>query len=308
MKKNITVIFKGTELQEIIDLSSLKKENPTFKDIEKYIKEKNENVSQIFTGKIIFEYLNLSKKYIELTHDTYFRDHAFRVNYTFYISQIGGINIPTENKIEKHKPTPPPQENNLLIPPPIEKIEDSNKIIEQESKPNITSPLIIPIVEDKKVSYKTPETKNDSGGYQANNEFDNQHIRPMRYADFGTRLGAYLLDGLIFGMPMGILNTITGFMGEEINLLFSLLILVASFMYFAGMESSEKQGTFGKQIVGIKVVDMNGDRVSFGKATGRYFGKMLSGFFLIGYIMVGFTEKNQGLHDIMAGCLIIHKD
>ncbi len=306
MKKSITVIFKGSNLQEIVDLSNLKKDNPTFKDIEKYIKEQNSNINKLFTGKIIFEYINLSKKHIELTDDKYFRDHAFRVNYTFYISQTGGIDIHIENNLDKGEPTPP-QDNNIVIPPPIEKVEDSNEIIEQETD-LLPPPVITDIEHEKKISYKTPETKNYSGGYQANNEFDNQYNRPMRYADFGTRLGAYLLDGLILGVPMVILSTIMGLVGEEASLIFSFLSIFISFFYYAGMESSDKQGTFGKQIVGIKVVDMNGDRVSFGKATGRYFGKMLSGIFLIGYIMVGFTDKKQGLHDMMAGCLVIHKN
>jgi len=308
MKKNITVVFKGTEHKETIDLSNLKKDNPTFKDIEKYIKEQNRNVSQIFNGEIIFEYLNLSKKFVKLTHDKYFRDHAFRVNYTFYISQIGGINIPTTTKIEEQEPPIPTAENKIETPPPIEKNEENNEIIEPETENSLLPPPVIAnIDEDKKVAYKMPENKNYSGSYQANNEFDYQINRPQRYADFGTRLGAYLLDGLIFGIQMSILSVIFGLMGEEANMFFSFISIFISFLYFAGMESSEKQATFGKQIVGIKVVDMNGERVSFGKAAGRYFGKILSAFFLIGYIMVGFTEKNQGLHDMMAGCLVVHK-
>jgi uncharacterized RDD family membrane protein YckC len=53
---------------------------------------------------------------------------------------------------------------------------------------------------------------------------------------------------------------------------------------------------------------MNGEKISFGKATGRYFGKIISGMILcIGYIMAGFTEKKQALHDMMAGCLVVRK-
>lgn len=60
--------------------------------------------------------------------------------------------------------------------------------------------------------------------------------------------------------------------------------------------------------LGIKVTDMSGNRVSFGKATGRYFGKFISALILsIGFIMVAFTEKKQGLHDMMAGCLVVNK-
>ena len=74
------------------------------------------------------------------------------------------------------------------------------------------------------------------------------------------------------------------------------------------MESSRFQGTLGKLAVQIKVTDLDGNRISFGRATGRHFGKIVSGMILmIGYIMVAFTERKQGLHDIMAGCLVVRK-
>jgi uncharacterized RDD family membrane protein YckC len=56
----------------------------------------------------------------------------------------------------------------------------------------------------------------------------------------------------------------------------------------------------------LKVTDMNGNKIGFGKASGRHFGKILSGMILsIGYIMAAFTEKKQALHDKMAGCLVV---
>jgi hypothetical protein len=75
------------------------------------------------------------------------------------------------------------------------------------------------------------------------------------------------------------------------------------------MESSTKQGTLGKMALGIKVTDLNGNRIDFSKASGRYFGKIISSIILcIGYIMVAFTQKKQGLHDIMAGCLVVNSN
>lgn len=60
--------------------------------------------------------------------------------------------------------------------------------------------------------------------------------------------------------------------------------------------------------LGFKTTDMNGNRISFGKATDRYFGKFRSGITLyIGFIVAGFTEKKQALHDIMAGYLVVNK-
>ena len=87
-----------------------------------------------------------------------------------------------------------------------------------------------------------------------------------------------------------------------------LVSLFGGWLYYALMESSRFQGTLGKMAVQIKVTDLEGNRVSFGRATGRYFGKLVSALVLfIGYIMVAFTEKKQGLHDIMAGCLVVRK-
>jgi uncharacterized RDD family membrane protein YckC len=86
------------------------------------------------------------------------------------------------------------------------------------------------------------------------------------------------------------------------------VIAAAGWLYFALMESSSKQGTLGKMALSIMVTDVNGNRITFGRATGRYFGKFLSGLILyIGYIMVAFTEKKQGLHDMIAGTLVVNK-
>jgi uncharacterized RDD family membrane protein YckC len=87
-----------------------------------------------------------------------------------------------------------------------------------------------------------------------------------------------------------------------------LLIVIGQWLYYALMESSGRQATLGKLALGIVVTDLNGNKITFGRATGRYFGKILSGMiFAIGYIMAGFTERKQALHDIMAGCLVVLK-
>jgi uncharacterized RDD family membrane protein YckC len=87
-----------------------------------------------------------------------------------------------------------------------------------------------------------------------------------------------------------------------------LVILILQWLYYALMESSNKQATLGKLALGIVVTDLSGGRISFGRATGRYFGKIISGLILyIGFIMAGLTEKKQALHDIMASCLVVLK-
>jgi uncharacterized RDD family membrane protein YckC len=99
----------------------------------------------------------------------------------------------------------------------------------------------------------------------------------------------------------------TGFALGTFSMLFALW-LVMPWLYFALMESSSKEGTLGKMAVGLHVTDLEGRRITFGRATGRFFSKMLSGIILgIGYIMAGFTEKKQGLHDMVAGTLVLSR-
>jgi uncharacterized RDD family membrane protein YckC len=78
-----------------------------------------------------------------------------------------------------------------------------------------------------------------------------------------------------------------------------------AWIYYAWLESSPKQATLGKMVLGLRVTDLNGGRISFLRATGRYFAGFLSIItFCIGYLMIAFTEKKQGLHDIIAGTLV----
>lgn len=119
----------------------------------------------------------------------------------------------------------------------------------------------------------------------------------MPYAGFWMRVGAYLLDLLILVIPLTMLAFIP-ILGIVLN-------IVGVWLYFALQESSERQATIGKRALNIYVTDMYGRRISFGQATGRYFSKIISSLILgIGYIMAGFTEKKQGLHDMIAGTLV----
>ena len=82
--------------------------------------------------------------------------------------------------------------------------------------------------------------------------------------------------------------------------------LMVSWLYSALMESSATQGTLGKMALGIIVTDMNGDRITFGKATGRFFGKIISSLILcIGFLMIAFTDRKRGLHDMIASTLVV---
>ncbi|GFP75491.1 RDD family protein [Clostridium fungisolvens] len=121
-------------------------------------------------------------------------------------------------------------------------------------------------------------------------------MNTTNYADFGKRFAAILLDGLILSIPSYLISMLIG-------PIFSVLLY---WLYFAVMESSPKMATIGKQALGIVVTDLNGNRISFGKATGRYFGKIISSLVLcFGYFMALWTERKQALHDMMAGTLVL---
>jgi uncharacterized RDD family membrane protein YckC len=142
------------------------------------------------------------------------------------------------------------------------------------------------------------------------------------YAGFWRRVGAYFIDAIIlgiglsivasiFGVEMGYSAALGGATPEQIaatqgNGLFNLISIAAGVAYAAGMESSSWQATLGKKALGMVVTDVAGNRISLPRAIGRYFAKILSALILlIGFIMVAFTERKQGLHDMLAGTLVL---
>lgn len=91
-------------------------------------------------------------------------------------------------------------------------------------------------------------------------------------------------------------------------IIWSVYLIFIRWCYFAGMESSPLKATLGKLAVGIYVTDEFGERIDFGQASGRFFGKILSGLIIgIGYLMAGFTERKQALHDQMSRCFVLKK-
>jgi len=144
-------------------------------------------------------------------------------------------------------------------------------------------------------------------------------VMGVRYGGFWIRVVAAIIDGiivrvvvspihLIFG-GLGLAGMMSGLPHHGLALFGGGLTLIVSFfgswLYGAFMESSSYQATLGKMIFGMKVTDLSGNRISFERATGRHFAKWLSGMVLcIGFIMVGFTERKQGLHDLLAGTLV----
>jgi len=100
------------------------------------------------------------------------------------------------------------------------------------------------------------------------------------------------------GTPIAALGPIVASVG--------LLVVVVPWLYYAGFESSRGQATPGKVLMRLEVTDLEGNRISFARATLRFFGKFISTLIIfIGFLMIGFTKKRQGLHDKIAGCLVL---
>jgi uncharacterized RDD family membrane protein YckC len=137
------------------------------------------------------------------------------------------------------------------------------------------------------------------------------------YAGFWRRLLAILIDGLliaaVLGSLVGLFSLANGpeAASNPVNGLVAflpLLTISGFWFYFMLMESSSWQATIGKKILRIHVTDLDGHRISLGRATGRTFAKYLSGMPLgIGFIMAGFSKKKQALHDMIANCLVLRR-
>ena len=154
------------------------------------------------------------------------------------------------------------------------------------------------------------------------------------YAGFWLRFVAVLIDGLLIGvvqfvaiMPLlaifgiGVASNIENMESMDeaqavsmvgsmmaMGLAAQVVFFVIQTLYFSLMESSSKQATIGKMVLGLKVTDVNGAKLDFVKALIRNLCKIISSFILcIGYIMAGFTEKKQALHDMIASTLVVKK-
>jgi uncharacterized RDD family membrane protein YckC len=83
-------------------------------------------------------------------------------------------------------------------------------------------------------------------------------------------------------------------------------LLLLFWLYFAGLESSKHQATWGKRLLGIKVCDLQCQRISLTRASGRFFGKLLSALIYgIGFLIAPFNRRKQALHDLMASTLVV---
>ncbi|MCF8305516.1 MAG: RDD family protein [Ignavibacteriales bacterium] len=91
-------------------------------------------------------------------------------------------------------------------------------------------------------------------------------------------------------------------------LVFVIFSVIIQWLYYAFFESSQKMSTPGKMILSLRVTDLAQNRISFAKASARYFAKIITGFtFGLGYLMAAFTFRKQTLHDMITGCVVIER-
>lgn len=122
----------------------------------------------------------------------------------------------------------------------------------------------------------------------------------MVYANFGKRLLAYLIDAFVLSAAGGMFALFYGYY------VYLLVFWIAGAVYFILMEGGSWHATLGKKAMNIIVVDGDGNGIQYGTAVVRYLGKILSSFTVfIGYLMAAFTEKNQALHDKVAGTYVV---
>ncbi len=155
----------------------------------------------------------------------------------------------------------------------------------------------------------------------------------VAYGGFWLRFVAYLIDGVISGIAFVILliplfvltgagaalskigsgedisDDVAAFLGIGFILGFFGIVFLVSWLYYALSESSSWQATPGKKMLNLKVTDMTGQPISFGRASGRFFARIITHMIplAIGYIIAGFTEKKQAIHDMIASCLVLRK-
>jgi uncharacterized RDD family membrane protein YckC len=155
----------------------------------------------------------------------------------------------------------------------------------------------------------------------------------VQFAGFWLRVVAYLIDSIVLGLafcaifiPFAVMTGLTAVLGNihpgedpgdvgaalggTIVLGFvtiAMLSVLGSWLYHAKMESSDWQATLGKKVLNLRVTDLNGARITFGRASGRHFAKIITGLIPlgIGFALAGLTERRQAVHDMIASCLVL---
>ncbi len=160
-----------------------------------------------------------------------------------------------------------------------------------------------------------PETTQD----EINNEKSTQI--EVTYGGFWKRLIAFMIDYIIFIVLIILFAFVAGLVfamqGVDVSdpqtlVRFDLIVqgtgVVIIWLYYVLSEISPMQATLGKRLLGMRVTGLKVERLNFWRASVRHFSKILSGaLVLIGFIMIAFTGKKQGLHDLIASALVVNR-
>ncbi|UCZ55043.1 RDD family protein [Bacillus shivajii] len=128
------------------------------------------------------------------------------------------------------------------------------------------------------------------------------------YAGFLRRFFAFFIDMVLILYPLNLFNHLVFGLGErQETIWFNIPIFVIWSLYRIVLPVTKLQGTVGKALFGLKLVDQEGDKLTIAKSAGRYLSEFLSLIFFIGYLMVAFTERKTGLHDKLAKTYVVYK-
>jgi uncharacterized RDD family membrane protein YckC len=162
-----------------------------------------------------------------------------------------------------------------------------------------------PTMDDYKEAHEVEELRGLLG-------FSKQHLAPQYFAGFDQRWMASALDWFMVSLVIIFFGVIALLFTADKSTQFIIaasvlgIIPIVNFINHVVMEASPKQGTYGKQILKIKVTDMQGERIGIAKSIGRSLAKILSVLTLfIGYLYSFFNSKQQCLHDVVAGTLVV---
>ncbi|QDT48288.1 RDD family protein [Symmachiella dynata] len=138
--------------------------------------------------------------------------------------------------------------------------------------------------------------------------------RDLVYARFGARWVAFMIDyviawlipSILISVPVTLIGGYHNPIEDDAFMVSTIFAFFVSWLYHAVMDSSMRQATLGKMAMQLMVTDTEGRRISFWRAAGRPFAKILSGMFCyLGYILAAFTVRHQALHDMICGTLVV---
>jgi len=128
------------------------------------------------------------------------------------------------------------------------------------------------------------------------------------YGGFWVRVVAYLVDTVVVSCIAIVLAFVASLLGDVGLKLIPLLFLLTPIAYWGLMQASARQATLGKALLGMKVTDVSGERMSLLRSFGRELAKIASGIpFGLGYVMAAFTGRKQALHDMVASTTVLRE-